>query len=64
MPSSQSRPEFNPQRSTRVLTDLFLERGIPVHIHSDNGSEFTAKKVREYFSRLEVKPLFIEPGSP
>ena len=47
-----------------VLTDLFLERGVPVHIRSDNGSEFTAKKVREYLARLDVKPLFIEPGSP
>jgi putative transposase len=47
-----------------VLTDLFLERGVPVHIRSDNGSEFTAKKVREFLSRLEIKPLFIEPGSP
>ena len=47
-----------------VLTDLFLERGVPVHIRSDNGSEFTAKKVREYLSELEIKPLFIEPGSP
>ncbi len=47
-----------------VLTDLFLERGVPVHIRSDNGSEFTAKKVRDYLSRLEIKPLFIEPGSP
>jgi transposase InsO family protein len=47
-----------------TLTELFLERGVPVHIRSDNGSEFTAKKVREYLSRLDVKPLFIEPGSP
>jgi transposase InsO family protein len=27
-----------------VLLDLFLERGVPVHIRSDNGSEFTAKR--------------------
>ena len=47
-----------------VLTDLFLEQGVPVHIRSDNGSEFTAKKLREYLSRLEIKPLFIAPGSP
>ncbi len=47
-----------------VLLDLFLERGVPVHIRSDNGSEFTAKKVRKCLSRLSVKPLFIEPGSP
>ncbi len=48
----------------QVLTDLFLERGVPVHIRSDNGSEFTAKRLREYLSRLEIKALFIEPGSP
>ena len=47
-----------------VLLDLFLERGVPVHIRSDNGSEFIAKKVRQFLSRLSVKPLFIEPGSP
>ncbi len=47
-----------------VLLDLFLERGVPVHIRSDNGSEFIAKKVRKFLSRLSVKPLFIEPGSP
>ena len=47
-----------------VLLDLFIERGVPVHIRSDNGSGFIAKKVRQFFSRLSVKPLFIEPGSP
>ena len=47
-----------------VLLDLFIERGVPVHIRSDNGSEFIAKKVRQFLSRLSVKPLFIEPGSP
>ena len=47
-----------------VLLDLFIERGVPVHIRSDNGSEFIAKKVRQLLSRLSVKPLFIEPGSP
>jgi len=47
-----------------VLFDLFLERGVPVHIRSDNGSEFVAKKVRMFLSGLSVKPLFIEPGSP
>jgi transposase InsO family protein len=35
-----------------------------VHIRSDNGSEFTAKRVRNWLDRLEVKPLFIEPDSP
>jgi putative transposase len=47
-----------------VLNELFLERGVPVHIRSDNGSEFTAKRVRAWLKKLEIKPLFIEPGSP
>jgi len=47
-----------------VLFDLFCERGVPVHIRSDNGSEFTARRVRAWLARLSVKPLFIEPGSP
>ena len=47
-----------------VLFDLFTVRGVPVHIRSDNGSEFIAKRVRRLLARLSVKPLFIEPGSP
>ena len=46
------------------LFDLFILRGIPEHIRSDNGSEFTAKAVRKWLNRLGVKTLFIEPGSP
>ena len=44
-----------------VLFELFIFRGIPEHIRSDNGSEFTAKAIRNW---LGVKTLFIEPGSP
>ena len=46
------------------LEQLFIERGVPAHIRSDNGPEFTALAVREWLHRLEVKPLYIEPGSP
>ena len=46
------------------LTDLFIEHGVPEHIRSDNGSEFTAKAVRDWLGRIGVKTLFIEPGSP
>jgi len=46
------------------LFDLFLSRGVPKYIRSDNGPEFTAKKVREWLGRLGVNTLFIEPGSP
>jgi len=47
-----------------VLDDLFIRRGVPEYIRSDNGSEFTAEAVRQWLSILEVKPLYIEPGSP
>jgi putative transposase len=46
------------------LFNLFVFRGIPEYIRSDNGPEFTAKAVRKWLHRLEVKTLFIEPGSP
>jgi len=46
------------------LFHLFVFRGIPEHIRSDNGPEFTAKAVRKWLSRLGVRTLFIEPGSP
>jgi transposase InsO family protein len=54
-------------RSTEVivtLADLMTIRGIPEHIRSDNGPEFTAKAVREWLARLGSKTLYIEPGSP
>jgi len=47
-----------------ALADLFLKRGCPKHIRSDNGPEFIATKLRAWLARLEVKPLFIHPGSP
>jgi len=47
-----------------VLADLFLEKGVPVHIRSDNGPEFIAKKLLSWFKTLNISPLFIEPGSP
>jgi transposase InsO family protein len=46
------------------LFDLFIFRRIPEHIRSDNGLEFTAKAIRKWLSRIGVKTLFIEPGSP
>lgn len=47
-----------------VLSDLFILKGIPDYIRSDNGSEFTAKMLREWLTRIGSKTLFIEPGSP
>ena len=47
-----------------ILFNLFIFRGIPEHIRSDNGPEFTAKAVRKWLNKLGVKTLYIEPGSP
>lgn len=46
------------------LTELFVLRGVPGHIRSDNGAEFTAHAVRSWLKDLGVKTLYIEPGSP
>jgi putative transposase len=47
-----------------VLSDLFILRGVPGHIRSDNGSAFVAKAVREWITAVGAKTAYIEPGSP
>jgi transposase InsO family protein len=47
-----------------TLADLFIRRGIPAHIRSDNGRELTAALLRKWLQALGVTTLFIEPGSP
>jgi transposase InsO family protein len=47
-----------------VLSDLFILRGVPGHVRSDNGPEFIAKAVREWIVAAGAKTAFIEPGSP
>ncbi len=46
------------------LAWLMATRGVPAHIRSDNGPEFTATAVRDWLGKVGVKTLFIEPGSP
>jgi transposase InsO family protein len=47
-----------------ALTDLFIMRGPPEFIRSDNGTEFIAEKVRGWIGAVGAKTAFIEPGSP
>jgi putative transposase len=47
-----------------VLADLFILRGVPDLIRSDNGAEFTAKAVQDWISAVGAKTAYIEPGSP
>jgi len=47
-----------------TLAELFVTHGVPAHIRSDNGPEFTATVMRQGLAALQVQTLFIEPGSP
>jgi len=55
---------LNSQDVINALFTLFIHRGVPGYIRSDNGPEFVAKAVRQLLGRLGAGTLFIEPGSP
>ena len=46
------------------LAELFINRGVPECLRSDNGSEFTAQAIRDWLKAIGVRTLYIEPGSP
>jgi putative transposase len=47
-----------------ALSDLFILRGIPGHIRSDNGPEFVAKAVQDWIAAVGARTAYIAPGSP
>lgn len=47
-----------------LLSDLFILRGIPGHVRSDNGPEFIAEAVRDWIAAVGAKTAYIAPGSP
>ena len=47
-----------------VLTDLFILRGPPAYVRSDNGPEFVARAVRAWIEAVGAQTAYIEPGSP
>ncbi|HVH79127.1 MAG TPA: IS3 family transposase [Stellaceae bacterium] len=47
-----------------VISDLFILRGVPEHIRSDNGPEFVATAVQEWVGAVGTKTAYITPGSP
>jgi len=47
-----------------VLSDLFIMRGIPTHVRSDNGPEFIAQALRDWLAAVGSKTAYIMPGSP
>ena len=56
--------QLNSTNVLDVLSRLFLERGTPQYLRSDNGPEFIARRVRWWLKRQKVETLYIEPGSP
>ncbi len=56
--------KMNSEDVIDVLSKLFIKRGVPKHIRSDNGPEFIATSLQIWFQRLDLKPLYITPGSP
>ncbi len=47
-----------------VLQILFIIRGVPTYLRSDNGSEFIAKLIQDWLKEKGVKTKYIEPGKP
>jgi transposase InsO family protein len=47
-----------------TLSDLFILRGIPTHVRSDNGPEFIAQALRDWLAAVGSKTAYIMPGSP
>ncbi|HLM40877.1 MAG TPA: IS3 family transposase [Microvirga sp.] len=47
-----------------VLSDLFILRGVPGHVRSDNGPEFVARSVQAWIAAVGAKTAYIAPGSP
>ncbi len=56
--------KLNSHNVMDVLSQLFIKKGTPQYIRSDNGSEFIAKQLRCWLKRHHIATLFIEPGSP
>ena len=47
-----------------ALSDLFILRGGPAHIRSDNGPEFIARAVQDWIGAVGARTAYIAPGSP
>ena len=56
--------KLNSNEVIDALTDLFILRGVPAYIRSDNGPEFIAEALRDWIKAVGAKTAYIEPGSP
>lgn len=55
---------FTTDAVLEVLSGLMMHHGVPVHIRSDNGSEFIANEMHKWLEKANVATLYIEPGAP
>ncbi len=56
--------KLNSTNVVDALTDLFILRGAPEYIRSDNGPEFIAQSVRDWIAAVGARTAYIAPGSP
>ena len=61
---NQAERGITADRVLDILTNLFLTRGVPRHVRSDNGPEFIARAIRRHGEQAGLEMLYIEPGSP
>ena len=62
--ASEAERKFKGYGVADVLRYLFMVRGCPEYIRSDNGPEFYSKAVKDVMDEFGVKPLFVKPASP
>ncbi len=60
----RGKRKLNSAEVIDALTDLFILRGVPAYIRSDNGPEFIAEAVRDWIKAVGARTAYIEPGSP
>jgi len=60
----QLKRKLNSTEVIDALTDLFILRGVPSYIRSDNSPEFIAEAVRDWIKAVEAKTAYIESGQP
>lgn len=57
-------PSIGSHKVIDVLDWLFLTRGAPGHLRSDNGPEFIAYAIQDWLAARQCQTLYITPGSP
>ncbi len=56
--------KLSPSDVIDTLADLFIARGLPAHIRSDQGPEFAAEAVKGWIAGVGAKTAYIEKASP